>query len=178
MKILNTVLAVALFAPLSAGANGQAAPNEVKKEISAAQLQGKHTARYWGFGCSMPSCGPRRLAKFSFDQEFALSISYLYPFTKELLARTSVEDIARVEGGKPEDHAKLEKLLVGCLVDVDKGTRITGVAESANNKLTMYVNGRKSCTMSYPNVRKRFFGIWLAPTSRDAKGARRLRGNG
>ena len=177
MKILNTILAVAIFASLSAGANGQAAPNEVKKEISSAQLQGKHTARYWEFRLFNAELWTEKAGKFSFDQDFALSISYLYPFTKELLARTSVEDIARVEGGKPEDHAKLEKLLVGCLVDLDKGTRITGVAESAN-KLTMYVNGRKSCSMSYPNVRKRFFGIWLAPTSRDAKGARRLRGNG
>jgi hypothetical protein len=177
LKILNTVLAVALFAPLSTGANGQAAPNEVKKEISAPQLQGKHTARYWWFRLFNAELWTANSGEFSFDQEFALSISYLYPFTKELLARTSVEDIARVEGGKPEDHAKLEKLLIGCLVDVDKGTRITGVAESAN-KIAMYVNGRKSCTMSYPNVRKRFFGIWLAPTSRDAKGARRLRGNG
>ncbi|MEJ6707755.1 MAG: hypothetical protein QNK92_02890 [Amylibacter sp.] len=177
MKILHTICAVAIFASLSAVANGQAEPNEAKKVIDTAQLQGKHTARYWGFRIFDAELWTAKAGKFSFDQDFALSISYLYPFTKELLARTSVEDIARVEGGKPEDHAKLEKLLVGCLVDVDKYTRITGVAESAN-KLTMYVNGRNSCTMSYPNVRKRFFGIWLAPTSRDAKGAQRLRGNG
>lgn len=177
MKILNTIFAVAIFASLCGVATGQTVPNEVKREIAAAQLQGKHTARFWGFRLFNAELWTGSVGKFSFDQEFALSISYLYPFTKEVLARSSVEEIARVEGGAPEDHAKLEKLLLGCLVDLDKGTRITGVAESAN-KIAMYVNGRKSCSMSYPNVRKRFFGIWLDPTSRDAKGAQRLRGNG
>lgn len=174
MKTLNTVLAAALVAMLSVNP-AVAAPKEVEKEISAPQLQGKHTARFWGFKLFNAELWTSKAGAFSFDQQFALTLSYLYPFTKEVLARSSVEEIARVEGGAPEQYAKLEKQLNKCLVDVDKGTRITGVAESAS-KVSMYVNGRKSCTMSYPNLRERFFGIWLAPTSRDARGAQRLRG--
>lgn len=175
MKMFNALLAAALVASVYTVAEAGAAPKEVEKELGAPQLQGTHTARYWGFKLFNAELWTSKPGKFSFDQEFALTLSYLYPFSKELLARSSVEEIARVEGSSPEKHANLEKQLKNCLVDVDKGTRITGVAESAS-KVALYVNGRKSCTMSYPNLRERFFGIWLAPTSRDARGAKRLRG--
>ncbi len=177
MNTFKAFAAAAGFALLASQSPAQAAPKEVEKELSAPQLQGSHTARYWGFKLFNAELWTSQAGKFSFDQQFALTLSYLYPFTKEVLARSSVEEIARVEGGSPEQHAKLEKQLVGCLVDVAKGTRITGVAESPS-KVAMYVNGRKKCTVSYPNLRKRFFGIWLAPTSRDDRRARRLRGNG
>ncbi len=174
MKMFKTMLAAALVAAVSV-APAMAAPKEVESQISTPQLQGKHTARYWGFKLFNAELWTSKPGKFSFDQQFALTISYLYPFTREVLARSSVEEIARVEGSSPAKHASLEKQLTKCLVDVDKGTRITGVAETAS-KVALYVNGRKSCTMSYPNLRQRFFGIWLAPTSRDARGAQRLRG--
>ena len=177
MKRLGIVfdLAVCLLGAQLAAA--QSAPKEVNAALSSPQLQGKHTARFWGFRIFNAELWTNAAGKFSFDQQFALSISYLYPFSKETLAKSSVEEIARVEGGVPSDHARLEKLLVGCLIDVDKGDRITGVAQGAN-KIAMYVNGRKNCTMTYPKLRERFFGIWLAPTSRDARGASRLRGQG
>lgn len=175
MKMFNAILATALVAAVYSTAQAEAAPKEVEKELAAPQLQGKHTARFWGFKLFNAELWTSKPGNFSFDQPFALTLSYLYPFSREVLARSSVEEIARVEGGSPDKYAKLENQLKKCLVDVDKGTRITGVAESAS-KVAMYVNGRKSCTMSYPNLRERFFGIWLAPTSRDARGAQRLRG--
>lgn len=175
MKTVKTLFAAVTVVALTQ-APAFAAPTEVERELSAPQLQGKHTARFWGFKLFNAELWTSKPGAFRFDQQFALTLSYLYPFSKELLARSSVEEIARVEGGNPDDFARLEKQLMGCLVDVDKGTRITGVAES-DSKVAMYVNGRKSCTMSYPNLRERFFGIWLAPTSRDARGAKRLRGS-
>ena len=175
MKMFNAIFAAVLVATVYTTAPVSAAPKEVEKELSEPQLQGKHTARFWGFKLFNAELWTSKPDKFSFDQQFALTLSYLYPFSKELLARSTVEEIARAEGSTPDKHAKLEKQLKNCLVDVDKGTRITGVAESAN-KVAMYVNGRKSCSINYPNLRKRFFGIWLAPTSRDARGVQRLRG--
>jgi hypothetical protein len=175
MKTFNALLAAAMIAAVYSTAEAEAAPKEVVNELSAPQLQGKHTARFWGFRLFNAELWTSKPGKFSFDQQFALTLRYLYPFSREVLARSSVEEIARVEGGLPEKFAKLESQLKKCLVDVDKGTRITGVAESSN-KVAMYVNGRKSCTISYPNLREQFFGIWLSPTSRDARGAQRLRG--
>ncbi len=177
MKMYQSTLTALTIAVVCTAAHAQAAPREVETEFAAPNLQGQHTARFWGFRLFNAELWTPKAGDFSLDQEFALSLNYLYPFSKEVLARSSVEEIARVEGSSPEDHARLERKLVDCLVDVDKGTRITGVAEAAN-RLVMYVNGRKSCTISYPNLRKRFFGIWLAPTSRDARGAKKLRGNG
>lgn len=153
-----------------------AAPSEVEKELSKPTLQGKHVARYWGFKLFKAELWTSGGGAFKFEQEFALTLNYLYPFSKEVLATSSVEEISRMEGSNPEVHEKLKQQLLVCFADVDKGDRITGVAESAT-QVSMYVNGRKSCSLSYPKLRERFFGIWLDPKSRDKKGAQRLRGS-
>lgn len=170
--ILICTLAIGSFAvPVDA----QNPPKEVKRVLNNHQLQGKTTTRFWGFKLYDAQLWTQKGGPFDPNEKFALSLRYAHPFTAEELARSTVEEIGRVEGRAPEAFGKLEAKLLGCLIDVDKGDRVTGVAEAAN-RLTMFVNGRKSCSLSYPQLRERFFGIWLAPTSRDAKGAARLVG--
>ncbi len=177
MKYAMVLFCCAFIGMVSHPMVAQSAPKEVKQALGSANLQGQTTARYWGFRLYDAELWTAAKGRFDKTKKFALSLRYRYAFTAEILAKSSVEEIARVEGGKASDHKKLKDQLVRCLTDVDDGDRVTGVAESAT-KATMYVNGRKSCTMSYPRLRDRFFGIWLAPTSRDAKGAARLRGKG
>lgn len=175
MKIFNAIAAITLTVMIHTVVSANAAPIEVERELFAPQLKGKHTARYWGFKLFNAELWTNGTEKFTFDQQFALTLNYFYPFSSKFLAWSSVQEIARVEGSSPEKYGKLERQLRECLVAVHKGMRITGVADSADT-MVMYVNGHKSCTLHYPNLRERFFGIWLAPTSRDARGALRLRG--
>ncbi len=175
MKIFNAIVAITSVLMIHTAVSAYAAPIEVERELFAPQLKGKHTARYWGFKLFNAELWTNRTEKFTFDQQFALTLNYFYPFSSNFLAWSSVQEIARVEGSSPKRYVKLEQQLKNCLVSVHKGTRITSVADSANT-MVMYVNGHKSCTLHYPNLRERFFGIWLAPTSRDARGALRLRG--
>lgn len=175
MKIFNAIVAITSVLMIHTAVSAYAAPIEVERELFAPQLKGKHTARYWGFKLFNAELWTNRTEKFTFDQQFALTLNYFYPFSSNFLAWSSVQEIARVEGSSPKRYVKLEQQLKNCLVSVHKGTRITSVADSATT-MVMYVNGHKSCTLHYPNLRERFFGIWLAPTSRDARGALRLRG--
>ncbi|MBR9863434.1 MAG: hypothetical protein GYB24_08365 [Rhodobacteraceae bacterium] len=180
MKFTGIVFAAFLFAVLSASLNtgqalAQSAPAEVARSLGAASLQGTASARLWGrklYDAELwtPSAG-------TFDQRkpFALSLRYAYPFSAELLARTTVKEIVRVEGGRVSDHGAFEQRLRNCLVDVDRGVRVTGVSQGPD-RASLFVNGRKTCTLAYPRLRDRFFGIWLAPTSRDARAASRLKG--
>ena len=176
MKTFNAKVVAVIFLVFYTVASTNAAPTEVEKELSAPQLKGQHTAEYWGFKLFNAELWTNQPGKFSLDQPFALTLSYLNPFSKEFLAWSSIKEIARVEGNSPKKYVKLEQQLRNCLISVRKGMRITGIAESVD-KVALYVNGQKSCTVHYPNLRERFFGIWLAPTSRDTRGAQSLRGS-
>ena len=169
--VLTVMVALSLAQPAWA----QPVPVEVEKTYKSPTLNGKTTGRYWGIPLFYAQLWTDQGKRFNRNGQFALSLTYAYSFSADFLARASVEEIARVEGNSPETHAKLERQLASCLVDVRKGIRITGIATSANTAY-MFVNGKKRCTLNYPNVRTRFFGIWLAPTSQDPKGAARLRG--
>lgn len=177
MKRTSLLLCAVLVGMFAFPVTAQTPPKEVKQALGSQQLQGQTTTRFWGFKLYDAQLWTKKSGRFDQNQKFALSLRYAYPFTAAQLARSSVEEIGRVEGKSPETFGKLETKLRNCLVDVTKGDRVTGVAETAD-RLSMFVNGRKRCSMSYPQLRKRFFGIWLAPTSRDAKGAARLVGKG
>ncbi|MEM6619763.1 MAG: hypothetical protein AAF631_10720 [Pseudomonadota bacterium] len=176
MKTLKYVK-IALFALAAAGgpiAAAQSAPPEVATRFSSPELTGETTARAWGFRLYDAELWTEDGA-FSFGQKFALTLTYGARFSAELLARSTIDEIVRVEGGQPSDHSRLQGRLQQCLIDVRRGSRITGVAESPS-RVSLYANGSKRCTINYPSLTKRFFGIWLAPTSRDTRGAARLTG--
>ena len=176
MKNFVLMVCVVSLAAFTGAAASQGTPKEVARVLSKPNLHGKTTTRYWGFKLYDAQLWTDGQGAFNRAEKFALTLRYAYAFSAEVLARSSVEEIARVEGASPAKFAKLETKLRKCLIDVDKGDRVTGVADGAN-RVTMFINGRKSCSMKYPRLRDRFFGIWLAPTSRDAKGAARLVGN-
>ncbi|MEM7440587.1 MAG: hypothetical protein AAF393_13380 [Pseudomonadota bacterium] len=172
-KLLTTAVALTLSATIALAS--QNPPPEVAKRFDTPELQGAATTRAWGLKLFDASLWQENAGRFSFNQKFALTLVYGWRFSKEAIADSTVSEIVRVEGGKAADHARLRKQIVDCIPDVRNGVRITGLAESAS-RVSLYVQGRKACTMNYPNLRQRFFSIWLAPTSRDRRAAKRLTG--
>ena len=172
-RILLSTLSALLVASFALAA--QPAPPEVSARFSSPELQGAATTRAWGLKLFDAELWMEDAGSFSFGDRFALSLTYGTRFSKESIAKSTVSEIVRVEGGSEASHQPLYDQLVACIPDVYRGLRITGMAESAS-RVSLYVKGRKACTLSYPNLRKRFFGIWLAPSSRDARAAARLTG--
>ncbi|GGA05028.1 hypothetical protein [Neptunicoccus cionae] len=154
----------------------QSAPVEVARSLGGASLKGTASARLWGKKLYDAELWTASGGTFDQREPFALTLRYAHAFSADLLARTSVKEIVRVEGGRLSDHGALEQRLRRCLVDVAKGVRVTGVSQGPD-RASLFVNGRKTCTLTYPRLRDRFFGIWLAPTSRDARSASRLKGH-
>ncbi|MBC6442287.1 MAG: hypothetical protein GDA53_04020 [Rhodobacteraceae bacterium] len=172
-KLAINTSAIVLGASVSLAA--QNPPPEVSRHFSTPELQGAATTRAWGIKLFDASLWQETAGRFSFNQKFALTLIYSQRFSKERIADNTVSEIVRVEGGSEDDHKSLRQKLVNCIPDVRNGFRITGVAESAS-RVSLYVQGRKGCTIDYPNLRERFFSIWLAPTSRDRRAAKRLTG--
>lgn len=172
-RILFSALTALLVASFALAA--QPAPPEVSARFSTPELQGAATTRAWGLQLFDAQLWMEEAGSFSYGHPFALSLTYGTRFSRESIARSTVSEIVRVEGGTEDTHKPLYDQLVSCIPDVHRGLRITGVAENAA-QVSLYVAGRKACTLSYPNLRARFFGIWLAPSSRDARAAARLTG--
>ncbi|PLS21907.1 hypothetical protein [Neptunicoccus cionae] len=175
IAVASFLIAVVLGSLNTGQAVAQSAPGEVARSLGAASLKGMASARLWGRKLYDAELWTASAGTFDQREPFALSLRYAYPFSAELLARTTIKEIVRVEGGRVSDHGAFEQRLRNCLVDVDTGVRVTGVSHGPD-RASLFVNGRKTCTLAYPRLRDRFFGIWLAPTSRDARAASRLKG--
>ena len=175
--IRSFLTATALATSLAMGATAQTAPPEVQNRLATPKLQGVATTRAWGFKLYDAQLWTDGGGAFSFGRKFALSLTYGTRFSDETLADSTIAEIVRVEGGSEASHQELRNKLVACLPTVRSGVRVTGVSESAS-RVSLYVNGKRACSIAYPNLRKRFFSIWLAPTSRDARAAAKLTGRG
>lgn len=168
---------IAAICLCTATAQASPPPPEVKARFDAPALRGSASTRAWGIKLFDAQLWLDRPGAFSFSRPFALSLTYGWRFSREDIANSTVAEIIRVEGGAATSHSALRDQIAACIPDVRRGLRITGVPESAT-RVTLYVQGRKSCTLRYPDLRKRFFSIWLAPTSRDSRAAARLTGRG
>lgn len=152
-----------------------ALPPEIRQTLPGAQLAGQTKARWLALQIYRAALWLPDPSGFSFGRPFALTLEYTFGFSAATLARSSIEEMARMEGVPVARFAALERQLLQCFANVDKGDRITGLAVG-QNKALFFVNGVQSCALRFPNLRERFFGIWLGPGTRDPKGAARLTG--
>ena len=112
---------------------------------------------------------------FTIKDDFALALTYKASFNASVLAWATVLEIARIEDAKKAKFEDLEQKLNTCFSDVKRGDRFTAMPAGADN-ITFFLNGQKSCNLSYPKLTERFFGIWLGPKTRDAKISAKLKG--
>lgn len=104
-------------------------------------------------------------SRFSWNEPFALSLTYRRDIEAEALVSRSLSGMAeRTRLGSRED---LAARLRACFADVRAGDRFTGLSLSSDSA-RFYLNGRRTCDISWPGFRRAFFGIWL-----DARGADR-----
>ena len=163
-------LACACLTALALPVLAQQPPPEVAAYFDAPNLQGSARVRAMGFRLYDAELWTPRNG-FRPERPFALSLTYKRTFSARQLVDATIKEVARIEGQRPADHKGLEKLMT-CFADVRPGDRITGVSQGAD-QASFYVNGARSCRITYPRFSKRFFGIWLGPATRDP-GARRL----
>lgn len=113
--------------------------------------------------------------RFSWDQPFALSLTYRRNISEADLVSRSLNGMAeRTQLGSRE---RLEALLRTCFADVRAGDRFTGVSLGAD-QARFYLNGRQTCEVSWPGFRQAFFGIWLDARGADRPFSAQLTGSG
>ena len=168
-------LFLACVAATAAVASEERLP-EVERMVARAELRGSALVNFLSFPLYEAQLWTPEQRSVDRVGSFALSLTYKRSFKAGSLARSSVSEIARMEDRPTSDFDDLEAKLRGCFVDVTADDRITGVSSSPDSA-TFFINGERSCAVIYPDLRDRFFGIWLGSDTRDPEVTARLRGD-
>lgn len=171
--ILSAGFAVVLAAVAPAASEER--PPEVSRMVAGAELRGAARVDFLTLPLYRAQLWTPEQQSLEQADRFALSLTYKRGFRARSLAKGSVSEIARIEGRPTSAFSDLERALIDCFADVSAEDRITGVSASSDTA-AFFVNGVQSCTLTYPNLRDRFFGIWLGSDSRYPEVTARLRG--
>ena len=97
---------------------------------------------------------------FSYEQPFALSITYRMNFSKEELAQRSIKEIKHAHNLPDETLARYKKIFLEIYPNVKEGDRITAVY-NAMKQVELYHNGALYGTVEDKAFAITFFDIWL-----------------
>lgn len=141
-------------------ATKQEVPAAVDKYIQTPQLVGQGRLSKW-FWDAYDAYLYSSSGQYNKDDVFALSLDYLMDFSKEQIAKRSIDEI-RKQGFRDEQKLNMWYYeLTKIFIDVDKGISITGIyfkdgtaAFYSKNKVLGYINDKQLARL--------FFDIWLS----------------
>ncbi|UYV38059.1 hypothetical protein N4R57_02845 [Rhodobacteraceae bacterium D3-12] len=163
------MLKIALpLALLIAPAVSQASP--VDTALSGAELRGAATFRWVGLPIYEARLYTKSGARLDWGKDFGLELKYLRNLTKFDLVEGTMRELERTGTALPL-RAQLER----CFDNVRKGDRYVAVSDG-QDKLRFWRNGRRMCTLAYPQIKTRFMAIFLGDDTRSKSFTRRLRG--
>jgi hypothetical protein len=103
---------------------------------------------------------------FSLEHPLALDLHYKRSLDGHAIAARSVDEIAKLGLGTPEQRSRWGDAMRRLFPDVSKGDRLTGVSTPPGNA-RFFHNGRPIGEIDDREFARAFFGIWLDPrTSR------------
>lgn len=113
---------------------------------------------------------------FQDNQPFALELTYLRAFSGEEIAERSAKEI-REQGFSDEDTLKLwQQQMAMIFPDVEKDSRITGVATSEGNTV-FYLENELIGEVKDPLFTQWFFNIWLGEATSEPELRQKLIGS-
>jgi hypothetical protein len=100
------------------------------------------------------------------NSPFALTLRYRMRFTGASIAQTSIDEIKRLGRGSAEQHAAWLSQMLSIFPDVAREDQITGIHQPKQGAL-FFLNDRPLGQINDPEFSAAFFGIWLAPGTRE-----------
>jgi hypothetical protein len=158
------VLAVAGAAVAQPAADDTRA--ELQQVLPQAQLVGKGRLTFWGFQVydarlwANPGFRPQGFA----SDALALELSYLRGFDSQAVAERSISEMRRAAPVSDEQAGQWRAAMARVLPDVKKGDRVMGVHRPGVGA-SFWMNGKPTGEIRDAEFARRFFGIWLAPTT-------------
>ena len=171
MKLAGLIrwrLILALCAPLQA-----AASVELLAGLQDARPVGQGTLTWFGLTLYEATLYAPE-GRYRADRPHALRIDYARGFSREQLARRTLEEIERIHGPQ-SDRAALMDRLSSLFPDVSAGDHLIGV-HYPGRSAEFYGNGMRLGQLDDPELAAAFFGIWLDPRTREQPLRARLLG--
>ncbi len=150
------LLSVAMLAP------GGLAASPVFGVLDNAQTRGAATFRYLGFPLYDAQLFTQGGAPLSWSRDFGLELRYRRNLTKKALVNSTLDEMKRIGRAAP-----VRQQLDGCFDAVSKGDTFLAVSQGPD-KVSFWLNGRKTCTMAYPGITRSFMSIFVGENTRSA----------
>jgi hypothetical protein len=139
---------------------------ELQQVLPQAQLVGKGRLTFWGLQVydarlwANPGFRPQGFA----SDALALELSYLRGFDSQAVAERSISEMRRSAPVSEEQAGQWMAAMARVLPDVKKGDRVMGVHRPGVGA-SFWMNGKALGEIRDAEFARRFFGIWLAPTT-------------
>ena len=154
------------------------APPEVGVELPGARLLGQGRLTYMSFGVYRARLWVGdgfEPAQFE-RHPLALELIYERSLSGKLIAERSLDEMKRAGAVDPGQGARWLSLMKELFPDVRDGDRVTGV-QRPGQSVAFFVNGRASGELRDADFARRFFSIWLAPSSSEPRLREQLLGS-
>lgn len=150
------------------------APSEVQAAIPAPQAVGQATFT-WLFWDLFDGALWSADGRFSWSAPFALTLTYRTGFSAEELTDQTIGELDRLTDWPEATLASFRGEVARCMADVGAGDRFTATG-TAEDRVALYLNGERRCTLEKPDLRGHFFRIWLSEDSQFPERSRQLTG--
>jgi hypothetical protein len=144
------------------------------REVGNAALVGEARFSFLGFSL-FDAALYSDSGRFAWDDEFALALTYKRNARVDVLLNRTIRGMSERGAGDAKALAPLRQKLSTCFADVARGDRITAVSTGPDSA-RFFLNGKERCSVTWPDFRRDFFGIWLDAKGGHAKLSARLRG--
>lgn len=168
LPVLDTPRAAVMSAVLLAPTWLEASPKDIT--LPDAQLRGTATFRFLGLPIYDAQLYTPGGAPFIWSDDFGLKLTYRKTLKQKALVDSTLDEMAR-QGSSPP----IEGQLKACFQAVSAGDSYLAVSHGPD-KIAFWRNGRKSCTLSFPGIKRSFMSIFLGTNTRSAAFTRQLRG--
>ena len=148
------------------GAAEAATGGAAHPQLSGSRLRGEGKLRFLGLGIYQARLwtSPSFRADQALDHPVVLELTYLRDFEGDSIAQRSLDEMRRAG---PLSEAQAQRWLAAMqrlFPDVRSGERVTGL-HLPGQGASFWVDGRPLGEIADPEFGRRFFGIWLSPST-------------
>ncbi|MCK8464662.1 hypothetical protein MUY35_12445 [Aliiroseovarius sp. S1339] len=169
MLMLRTLLTLILLAGTPAPALAQS--NVAAVALPGAEVRGTATLRFLGLPLYQARLFTVGAAALDWNKDFGIELTYLRNLSQYDLVEATMREFKRTGGALP-----LEGQLNKCFDAVNKGDRYLAVSNGVD-KVGFWRNGQRTCTLSHPQIKSRFMGIFVGDNTRSKSFTRKLIGS-
>ncbi|MCF6433577.1 MULTISPECIES: hypothetical protein [unclassified Leisingera] len=163
--MLRPVILLCLLALPAAGAASQ-----LQALLPGAKERGAATFRLLGLPVYQARLFTSDAAPLDWSQDFGIELTYQRSISQADLTGATLREMRRM-GNPPPPEAKL----AACFQNVAPGDRYLAVSRGPD-RVDFLRNGRTTCSLRHPQIKRHFMSIFLGAKSRSASFTRSLLG--